>query len=420
MGISHSVVSRRKVITFPPAEGGGRRRRLGRWRRGRNPGGRENNSWLLAEAGGEPSEAEPQSVHSSFRFSFGSQAEAEAEAEADLPPVTAATVLLLLSVEDEEDVAEPERRKLDSKVPVVEYPQQWRRMESLERSIAPAAGGLMRFSYSQIRSATRDFSIGKQGSSIPKNCSSGDALMNTKTVSAGAGRELGRGALSRVYKGRMGRGLRRPAVAVKRVDGPERESAKAFCRELLIASSLCSPHVVPLLGYCIEKEGLFLVYKYISGGSLDRHLHQKEKGRKALPWAVRYKVAVGTAQAVEYLHYSAAKCIVHRDVKPSNILLSAKRNPMIERAFATVLGCGAVEDQRTGQKARRQIAIKKNRSGKDRDCRNPGFIHGIGIDCWRRWLLRFLHGIEKRSLEKIDFCTGSGSIAVAEDWEDGW
>lgn len=297
MGISQSVVCRRKGITFPSSEGGSRRWRGRRRRRGVDASGLENKSWLLAEAGGEPSEAELQSVNSSFRFSFGSQA----EAELDATPSTATTVLLLVSMENERDTA-AERREPDPAAVAAGDWQRWRRLESLERSIAPVASGLVRFSYAQIRSATRDFY---------------------------RGRELGRGALSRVYKGRIGNGLRRLAVAIKRVDGPERESAKAFCRELLIASSLRSAHVVPLLGYCIGKEGLFLVYKYISGGSLDHHLHQNERRRKVLPWEVRFKVAVGVARAVEYLHFCTDKCVVHRDIKPSNILLSSKKRPML-------------------------------------------------------------------------------------------
>ncbi|XP_020582125.1 probable serine/threonine-protein kinase PBL21, partial [Phalaenopsis equestris] len=280
----------------PPPEGGSR---LRRWRRQRavDGSGLENKSWLLAETEGEPSVAEPHSVNSSFRFSFGSHE----EAELDATPATAATVLLLVSLEDERD-ATAEKREHDPALLVTRDWQLWRSLESVERSIGPVAGGLVRFSYAQIRSATQDFH---------------------------KGRELGRGALSRVYKGRISNGLRRPAVAIKRVDGSERERAKAFCRELLIASSLSSPHVVPLLGYCIEKEGLFLVYKYISGGSLDHHLHQNGKRRKVLPWEVRYKVAVCLARAVEYLHFCTDKCVVHRDIKPSNILLSSKKRPML-------------------------------------------------------------------------------------------
>lgn len=63
-------------------------------------------------------------------------------------------------------------------------------------------------------------------------------------------------------------------MAIKKLDKEDKEAAKAFCRELMIASSLHNPNVVPLVGFCIDpEEGLFLVYKYVSGGNLERHLH---------------------------------------------------------------------------------------------------------------------------------------------------
>lgn len=88
------------------------------------------------------------------------------------------------------------------------------------------------------------------------------------------GRVLGRGALSCVFKGRVG--YLRTAVAIKRLDREDKESPKAFFRELMIANSLHNPNIVPLLGFCIDpEEGLFLVYKYVSGGSLEQHLHSE-------------------------------------------------------------------------------------------------------------------------------------------------
>lgn len=75
-----------------------------------------------------------------------------------------------------------------------------------------------------------------------------------------------------MFRGRVG--LLKTAVAIKRLDKEDKESAKAFCRELMIASSLHNPNVVPLVGFCTDpEEGLFLVYKFVSGGNLDRHLH---------------------------------------------------------------------------------------------------------------------------------------------------
>lgn len=93
------------------------------------------------------------------------------------------------------------------------------------------------------------------------------------------GRVLGRGACSYVFRGKIG--IWKTALAIKRLDKEDKESPKSFCRELMIASSLHSSNIVPLLGFCIDpEEGLFLVYKYVSGGSLEHYLHGK---RKVLP-----------------------------------------------------------------------------------------------------------------------------------------
>ncbi|KDP33158.1 hypothetical protein JCGZ_13423 [Jatropha curcas] len=250
-----------------------------------------NKAWLLAESGGcggaELTNADPQSVHSSFRFSFCSQVELESM---NMNSSASATVLM---VNLDNGLNETKAKEL-----------KWRRIQSLERSISPVANSLVRFSYSEIVAATLNFS---------------------------KGRVLGRGALSFVFRGRVG--FLRTAVAIKRLDKEDKESSKAFCRELMIASSLHNPNIVPLVGYCIDpEEGLFLVYKYVSGGSLERHLHEKKRGVKGgstLPWSVRYKVALGIAQAIAYLHNGTERCVVHRDIKPSNILLSSKKIPKL-------------------------------------------------------------------------------------------
>ncbi|MCI65553.1 proline-rich receptor-like protein kinase PERK13-like, partial [Trifolium medium] len=50
---------------------------------------------------------------------------------------------------------------------------------------------------------------------------------------------------------------------------------------------------------------------YVSGGSLERHLHGRKKvgkGSSTLPWSVRYKVAIGIAEAIAYLHSGTERC----------------------------------------------------------------------------------------------------------------
>ncbi|CAL1405335.1 unnamed protein product [Linum trigynum] len=252
-----------------------------------------NKAWLLAESGGgaELTNAEPHSVHSSFRFSLCSQVELESM-NINSSAASSATVLM---VNLDSGLNDSRGKELG-----------WRRIQSLERSISPAANSLIRFHYSEILAATSNFSKDKV---------------------------LGRGALSFVFRGRVG--FMRTCVAIKRLDKEDKESSKAFCRELMIASSLHHQNIVPLVGFCIDpQEGLFLVYKYVSSGSLDRHLHEKKKkrgvnGNSTLAWSVRYKVALGVAEAIAYLHNGTERCVVHRDIKPSNILLSSKKIPKV-------------------------------------------------------------------------------------------
>ena len=104
-------------------------------------------AWLLAESGGcgtELTNADPQSVHSSFRFSFCSQVELES---LNMSSSAAATVLM---VNLDNGVSESRARE-----------QKLRRIESLEKSISPVANTLIRFHYFEILSATRNFSKGE-------------------------------------------------------------------------------------------------------------------------------------------------------------------------------------------------------------------------------------------------------------------
>lgn len=103
-----------------------------------------NKAWLLAESGGaELTSTDPQSVHSSFRFSFCSQVELESM---NMSSSASATVLM---VNLENGLCDARAQEL-----------KWRRIQSLERSISPMANSLIRLSYSEILAATHNFSKG--------------------------------------------------------------------------------------------------------------------------------------------------------------------------------------------------------------------------------------------------------------------
>ncbi|XP_009794260.1 L-type lectin-domain containing receptor kinase IX.1-like [Nicotiana sylvestris] len=133
--------------------------------------------------------------------------------------------------------------------------------------------------------------------------------------------KLGEGGFGGVYKGY----LKEPNsyVAVKRVSRGSRQGIKEFASEVRIISRLRHRHLVQLIGWCQEKRELLLVYEFMPNGSLDFHLF---KGKSHLTWPIRYKIAQGLASALLYLHEEWEQCVVHRDIKSSNIMLDSNFN----------------------------------------------------------------------------------------------
>jgi len=78
---------------------------------------------------------------------------------------------------------------------------------------------------------------------------------------------------------------------------------------------------VRLLGYCQEEGEHILVYEYCPNGSLSAALYT---GKPELSFLQRLDVAIGTAEALYYLHSASSPPIIHRDVKPDNIFLDSR------------------------------------------------------------------------------------------------
>ena len=75
------------------------------------------------------------------------------------------------------------------------------------------------------------------------------------------------------------------------------------------------------------------------GNNADTNLEMdvgKDKDGSILPWEVRFKIAVGIAEALDYLHRETLKPVIHRDVKSSNILLSHGFEPQVIKTFETI------------------------------------------------------------------------------------
>ncbi|WOL12898.1 putative serine/threonine-protein kinase roco5 [Canna indica] len=135
---------------------------------------------------------------------------------------------------------------------------------------------------------------------------------------------IGKGGSSRVYKGSLSDGKE---LAVK-ILNPSEDAINEFVSEIEIITDLHHKNIVSLFGFCCDEENLILVYDYLSRGSLEDNLHGESLNKTALGWAERYKIAVGVAEALDYLHCNAQP-VIHRDVKSSNILLSDNHEPQL-------------------------------------------------------------------------------------------
>ncbi|CAI9288604.1 unnamed protein product [Lactuca saligna] len=134
---------------------------------------------------------------------------------------------------------------------------------------------------------------------------------------------IGKGGYAEVYKGVLKNGQ---LVAVKQLTrGPIDERTSSFLSELGVMAHVNHPNTAKLIGYGVEG-GLHLVLELSPNGSLASWLHAlKEK----LDWGIRYKVALGTAEGLLYLHEGCQRRIIHRDIKAANILLTQDFEPQI-------------------------------------------------------------------------------------------
>ncbi|GMP26640.1 hypothetical protein CsSME_00003001 [Camellia sinensis var. sinensis] len=136
---------------------------------------------------------------------------------------------------------------------------------------------------------------------------------------------VGKGGSSLVYRGCLPDGKE---LAVK-VLKPSEDVFRQFVLEVEIITTLHHKNTIHLIGFCFEDKSLLLVYDFLSRGSLEENLHGNRKNEIAFGWEDRYKVALGVAEALDYLHNGAAEPVIHRDVKSSNILLSDDFEPQL-------------------------------------------------------------------------------------------
>lgn len=134
---------------------------------------------------------------------------------------------------------------------------------------------------------------------------------------------IGKGGYAKVYKGCLPDGQ---LVAIKQLNkGTDEDQIIGFLSEIGTIAHVNHPNTAKLIGFGVEG-GTYLVLQLSPLGSLGSLLRgSKEK----LSWAVRYKIILGTAAGLRYLHENCQRRIIHRDIKADNILLTDDFEPQI-------------------------------------------------------------------------------------------
>ncbi|KAL3684368.1 hypothetical protein R1sor_002390 [Riccia sorocarpa] len=140
--------------------------------------------------------------------------------------------------------------------------------------------------------------------------------LKTATKEFSKENELGKGAFGAVYKAVLSDGS---VVAVKKLF-PTEQNLADFLKEMVLITGIKHRHLVQLKGCCVRDKQRMLVYEYAENNNLAEALWGKDRGFD-LSWTQRLNICVGIARGLSYLHEELQPKIIHRDIKPQNILL---------------------------------------------------------------------------------------------------
>ncbi|XAR50315.1 Non-specific serine/threonine protein kinase [Bertholletia excelsa] len=140
---------------------------------------------------------------------------------------------------------------------------------------------------------------------------------------------LGEGSYGKLYKGRLENGTQ---VAIRCLTVSKKYTIRNLNLRLDLLAKLRHPHLVCLLGHCINNGGqdepiankVYLVYEYVPNGNYHAHLSESSS-EKALRWSDRLAVLIGVAKAVHFLHTGIIPGFFCNRLKANNILLNTHR-----------------------------------------------------------------------------------------------
>ena len=216
----------------------------------------------------------------------------------------------------------------------------------------------------------------------------------------GFSEKLGHGGFGTVFKGELSDSSQ---VAVKRLERPG-GGEKEFRAEVCTIGNIQHVNLVRLRGFCSENSHRLLVYDCMQNGPLSVYLRRDGEN---LSWDVRFRVAIGTARGIAYLHEECRDCIIHCDIKPENILLDSDFIPKVSDFGLAKL---------MGRDFSRVLATMRGTWGYVA----PEWISGVAITAkadvysYGMTLLELIGG--RRNVETPPSAGGGGAAATGDEW----
>lgn len=127
---------------------------------------------------------------------------------------------------------------------------------------------------------------------------------------------IGSGGFGSTYRAEICPGT---TVAVKRLTVGMCQGVPQFNAEIRSLGRIKHPNLITLIGYYASLSEMFLVYNYLPGGDLEEFIRLKRNRVTGVKDVT--KIMIDVAAALAFLHAECNPRILHRDVKPSNILL---------------------------------------------------------------------------------------------------
>ena len=184
-------------------------------------------------------------------------------------------------------------------------------------------------------------------------------------------KELGRGGFAVVYRAHDVRHDRPVALKVLHAEIAASLGAERFEREIQLAARLQHPHILGVFDSGHSDGRLWFAMPFIEGESLRGKLDRERQ----LPVADAVSIALEVADALEYAHHRG---IIHRDIKPDNILLSGRHAMVADFGIARALAPGEGSLTQTGMSIGTPGYMSPEQASGERDVDARTDIYALG------------------------------------------